>query len=270
MATVSDVATPIASYHHRDFPLADLRAMKKDELISVCIPAHDEQATVGAIVETLRRELVDAAGLVDELLVVDDRSEDGTALVARAAGARIVSVPKIDGSAVPTGGKGEAMRRGLGASSGDIVVFLDGDVENFGTHFVTGLLGPILAFPQTVLVKACYRRPFGESPAGGGRVTELVARPIVSLLFPELSGVTQPLAGEVAVRREVLERLELADGYGVELGMLIDVSRLYGVESIAQVDLEVRAHRNRPLHELAPQARDVLDIALRRAGVRVA
>ncbi|MGD0983371.1 MAG: glucosyl-3-phosphoglycerate synthase [Acidimicrobiales bacterium] len=246
MATVSDVATPIASYHHRDFPLADLRAMKKDQLISVCIPAHDEQATVGAIVETLRRELVDAAG------------------------ARIVSVPKIDGSAVPTGGKGEAMRRGLGASSGDIVVFLDGDVENFGTHFVTGLLGPILAFPQTVLVKACYRRPFGESPAGGGRVTELVARPIVSLLFPELSGVTQPLAGEVAVRREVLERLELADGYGVELGMLIDVSRLYGVESIAQVDLEVRAHRNRPLHELAPQARDVLDIALRRAGVRVA
>ena len=154
MATVSDVATPIASYHHRDFPLADLRAMKKDQLISVCIPAHDEQATVGAIVETLRRELVDAAGLVDELLVVDDRSEDGTALVARAAGARIVSVPKIDGSAVPTGGKGEAMRRGLGASSGDIVVFLDGDVENFGTHFVTGLLGPILAFPQTVLVKA--------------------------------------------------------------------------------------------------------------------
>ena len=181
-----------------------------------------------------------------------------------------MSVPKIDGPAVSAGGKGEAMRRGLAASSGDVVVFLDGDVENFGTHFVTGLLGPILAFSQTMLVKACYRRPFGESPAGGGRVTELVARPLVSLLFPELSGVVQPLAGEVAVRREVLERLELADGYGVELGMLIDVSRRYGVGSIAQVDLDVRAHRNRPAARARAPGRDVLDVALRRAGVRVA
>ena len=118
-------------------------------------------------------------------------------------------------------------------------------------------------------MKACYRRPLGDSPTGGGRVTELVARPVLSLLFPELSGVVQPLAGEVAVRREALEGIELADGYGVELGMLIDISRRYGVGSIAQVDLDVRTHRNRPLHELAPQARDVLDVALGRAGVRV-
>jgi glucosyl-3-phosphoglycerate synthase len=267
MAAASAVTTPIASYHHADFPLGDLKAMKRDRRISVCIPAHDEEATVGAIVATVRRDLVEAAGLVDEILVVDDRSEDGTAAAALAAGARLVSVPKTGGV---TAGKGEAMRQGLSATHGDIVVFLDGDVENFGAHFVTGLLGPLLALPGTMLVKACYRRPFGDSSTGGGRVTELVARPLISLLFPELSGVVQPLAGEVAVRREALSSVELADGYGVELGMLIDISRRFGTASIAQVDLDVRAHRNRPLHELAPQARDVLDIALRRAGVQPA
>ena len=270
MATVPEVTTPIASYHHSDFPLAELRAMKDGARVTVCVPAHDEEATVGAIVEIVRRELVDHTGLVDDLLVVDDRSEDGTAVVAFAAGARVVSVPRAQASATSALGKGEAMRRGLAASTGDMVVFLDGDVENFGTHFVTGLLGPLFASPETMLVKACYRRPLGGSATGGGRVTELVARPIVSLLFPELAGVIQPLAGEVAVRREALGQIELAEGYGVELGMLIDISRRYGVSSIAQVDLEVRAHRNRPLHELAPQARDVLDVALRRAGVRVA
>ncbi|MGA2804972.1 MAG: glucosyl-3-phosphoglycerate synthase [Acidimicrobiales bacterium] len=263
MAAAPDVTTPIASYHHGDFPLEDLKAMKKDRRISVCIPAHDEEATVGAIVGTVHRDLVEGAGLVDELLVVDDRSDDGTAL---AAGARLVSVPKTGGATASALGKGE----GLSARDGDIVVFLDGDVENFGAHFVTGLLGPVLAFAGTMLVKACYRRPFGDSLTGGGRVTELVARPLMSLLFPELSGVVQPLAGEVAVRREARSQVELADGYGVELGVLIDISRRFAVTSIAPVDPDVRTHRNRPLHELAPQARDVPDIALRRAGVQLA
>jgi glucosyl-3-phosphoglycerate synthase len=267
MAALSDVTTPIVTYHHGDFPLAELRAMKKNHRVSVCIPARDEEATVGPIVACVRRELVEDAGLVDDLLVIDDRSADATAVVSYAAGARVVPVSDLAG---PSAGKGEAMRLGLAASDGDVVVFLDGDVENFGTHFVTGLLGPVLCCQETMLVKACYRRPLGDSPTGGGRVTELVARPVLALLFPELSGVVQPLAGEVAVRREALESIELADGYGVEIGMLIDISRRFGVGSIAQVDLEVRTHRNRPLHELAPQARDVLDVALRRAGVRVA
>jgi len=251
--------------------------------ISVCIPARDEGTTSGAIVEAVHRDLVEGAGLVDELVVVDDSSSDGTAAVAFEAGASVTPVshaigwlggvetlsPSPSPSSAPAG-KGQVMRRGLGATSGDIVVFLDADVEDFKVHFVTGLLGPVLLRPDVMLVKGCYRRPIGESPTGGGRVTELVARPIISLLFPELSGVVQPLAGEVAVRREALEGLELASGYGVELGMLIDIWRRFGVGSIAQVDLEVRTHRNRPLHELAPQARDVLDVALRRAGAVVA
>ncbi|MGA3214734.1 MAG: glucosyl-3-phosphoglycerate synthase [Acidimicrobiales bacterium] len=265
MAALSDVTTPIASYHHGDFPVVELQAMKRDRRVSVCIPARDEEATVVPIVESLRRGLVEGAGLVDELLVVDDRSSDTTALVAYGAGARVVSVPDVAGVRA---GKGEAMRLGLAASTGDIIVFLDGDVENFGIHFVTGLLGPVFSNPETMLVKACYRRPIGDSPTGGGRVTELVARPALALLFPELRGVVQPLAGEVAVRREALEHIELADGYGVEVGMLIDISRRYGIGAIAQVDLDVRTHRNRPLSELAPQARDVLEVVLGRAGVR--
>jgi len=276
----------IASYHHADFPLAKLCALKRGRSISVCIPARDEEATVGPIVETVRRELVEGAELVNELIVADDGSRDATAAVASEAGARVLPVMKLDSwryvdavegahgtseqrSAALSGvaGKGEAMRCALAASTGEIVVFLDADVQNFGVHFVTGLLGPILGGPRTMLVKGCYRRPIGEGPTGGGRVTELVARPVLSLLFPELSGVVQPLAGEVAVRREALKGIELAGGYGVELGMLIDIWRRYGTGSISQVDLDVRTHRNRPLHELAPQAREVLDVALRRAGV---
>jgi len=268
MAALSEISSPIVSFHHGDFALATLGAMKGGLRVSVCIPARNEEATVGSIVDCVLRELVDGAGLVDELLVVDDGSSDATAGVARRAGARVVAVTA--GPAPGAGaGKGEAMRRALGESEGEIVVFLDGDVEGFGPHFVTGLLGVILSRPETMLVKAFYRRPLGQSPTGGGRVTELTARPALSLLFPELSGVDQPLAGEVAVRREALEQIVLEGGYGVEIGMLIDISRRYGMGSIAQVDLGVRAHRNRPLHELAPQARDVLEVVLRRAGVRI-
>jgi glucosyl-3-phosphoglycerate synthase len=267
MAALSDVTTPIASYHHGEFAISALCALKGDKVVSVCIPARNEQATLGPIVECVRRELVDTTGLVDELIVVDDGSFDETALVAGRAGARVVSVPSPADSGA---GKGQAMRLGLAESRGDLVVFLDGDVESFGAHFVTGLLGPVMSRSETMLVKACYRRPLGDSPTGGGRVTELVARPLLSLLFPELSGVVQPLAGEVAMRREALKDLELAAGYGVEMGMLIDISRRYGPGAVVQVDLDVRTHRNRPLHELAPQARAVLDIALSRAGVQIA
>jgi glucosyl-3-phosphoglycerate synthase len=251
-------APSVATYRHDDFDIDTLRRLKGDGRIAVCIPARDEQATIGSIVATLHRELASGdRALVDEILVVDDSSTDATALVAEAEGATVLA-----GSGE---GKGQAMA--LAGARAEIVVFLDGDVANFGAHFVTGLLGPLLTRPSTLLVKGAYARPAGEDPHGGGRVTELVAKPALSLLFPHLSGIRQPLAGETAVRRRVLEELALADGYGVEIALLLDVAARYGLGAIAQVDLGVRLHRNRPLHELSLQAREILQELFARAGV---
>lgn len=235
-------------------------AAKGDVTVSVCLPARDEEATVGAIVETIRTRLVDDAPLVDELLVVDDHSSDRTAAAAADAGAAVVRT--TDGQ-----GKGEALWTSMLASKGDLVVWCDADVREFDTAFVTGLLGPLLTDPAVGFVKGFYERPLNDQQEGGGRVTELVARPLVALLFPELEGVVQPLSGEYGGRREVLERLPFVQGYGVDLGLLIDVHRLVGLEGIAQVDLGVRHHRNRPLAELSPQAAAVMATALRRAGI---
>ena len=160
------------------------------------------------------------------------------------------------------------MAAGLEASAGDLVVFLDADVENTSAAFVAGLLGPLLVEEDVALVKGYYTRPLHGSPTGGGRVTELMARPLVDVLFPHLEGVRQPLAGETAAPRSVLEKVDLAPGYGVELALLVDVAARYGVTSVAQVDLGVRVHRNRPIEELRPQAVDVLRAALERAGLR--
>jgi len=278
MATAFDAAAPlaaypIATYDHREFTVGALCAAKAGRRVSVCIPARNEEATIGRILDAVRGELVEGAGLVDELLVVDDASSDRTVAVALASGASVVPADgysRLATAGDPASGKGQAMRSGLDASTGEIVVFLDGDVDNFGAHFVTGLLGPLFASEKTMLVKACYTRPILGSATGGGRVTELVARPILALLFPELAGVVQPLAGEVALRRPALLGLELASGYGVEIAMLIDVAARHGTSTLAQVDLGVRSHRNRPLHELAPQAREVLAAALERAGVEIA
>ncbi len=164
------------------------------------------------------------------------------------------------------GGKGQAMAAALGASSGDLVAFLDADVANTTPAFVTGLLGPLLTTDHIALVKGSYTRPLHGDPTGGGRVTELVARPILELLFPELSWVRQPLAGETAAHRWVFEKLGFAGGYGVELGLLIDLAQSLGPDRLAQVDLGERIHRNRPLHELRPQAVDVLRAALERVS----
>ena len=160
------------------------------------------------------------------------------------------------------------MAAALGASSGEVVAFLDADVANTTPAFVTGLLGPLLTTDDVALVKGFYTRPLHDDPTGGGRVTELVARPVLELLFPELSDVRQPLAGETAAHRWVFEKVGFADGYGVELGLLIDVAQALGADRLAQVDLGERIHRNRPLHELRPQAVDVMRAALA-AGARL-
>jgi glucosyl-3-phosphoglycerate synthase len=246
-----------------DFPVDRVAALKGDRTVSVCIPARDEAATVAGVVGAVHQLTGSSSAprVVDEVIVVDDGSSDDTAAVAVAAGATVIGNPP------GATGKGQAMRRALEASKGDLLVFVDADVTSFGPHFVTGLLGPLLADHGTKLVKAHYRRPIDGEPGGGGRVTELMARPVIDLLFPHLAGIVQPLAGETAAPRSVLERCELADGYAVELALLVDVAAHFGVASVAQVDLGVRAHRNRPLAELRPQATDILRVALERSGL---
>ena len=248
------------------FPLDAVLAAKGGRTVSVCIPAHNEAATVAHVLAAVRLPHVEAeggSGLVDEVLVVDDGSTDGTAAAAAAAGARVVRLARRVG-------KGGAMRAALDAAAGDLLVFLDADVENTTGAFVTSLLGPLLSGAgDFALVKGLYERPIGDAPTGGGRVTELVARPLLEVLFPEcpeLAQVRQPLAGETAAPRWVLEKVGLAPGYGVEIALLVDVVARFGAGAVAQVDLGSRVHRNRSLEELRPQAAEVLRAALERAS----
>ena len=255
----------LRTYGRDAFGEARLREAKAGRTVAVCIPARDEAATVGRVVDAVRRPHVAAAGgsgLVDDVLVVDDGSRDATAQVARAAGARVLRLGERTG-------KGGAMRAGLDGCDGDLVVYLDADVQDTSAAFVTGLVGPLLGGTDIALVKGFYDRPIEGSRTGGGRVTELVARPLLEVLFPDLTGVRQPLAGETAAPRWALEKLTFAPGYGVEIGLLIDVAARFGVEAIAQVDLGTRAHRNRSLDELRPQAVEVLRAALARSHPRL-
>ena len=254
-------------FHHRDFRPEDLAARKGAQTISVCVPAKDEAETIGAIVSSIRVALAEDHRLVDEIIVIDDRSADATAATARAAGATVVSTVEPIGDLVPGTGKGEALWRGLAASTGDLVVFCDADITDFDIRFVLGLVGPLLADPTVSFVKGFYERPDTHAPGTGGRTTELVARPIISLLFPSLTGIVQPLSGEYAARRAVLESVPFVQGYGVDLGLLVDVQERWGADAIAQVDLVSRQHRNRSLDELSPQALSIMQTAFARAGL---
>ena len=259
-------ATAIRMYRHTDFSVDGLVAAKAGRTVSVVLPARDEEPTVGGIVAAIRDAL--APGLVDEVVVVDDGSSDATASAASEAGARVVASSSVLPECGRRTGKGEALWKGVAASTGDLVAFCDADLRDFDPRFVVGLLGPLLLHPDEVrFVKAFYERPLDGSPRGGGRVTELMARPLISVLFPDLSPIVQPLAGEFAAPRAVLETLPFAEGYGVDLGLLVDVCRAFGPSAISQVDLGVRVHRNRPLSELGPMATAILLMALERAGV---
>lgn len=235
--------------------------------VSVCLPARDEEATVGHTVATVRRTLMEHVPLVDEVIVIDDNSADATAEAAAWEGAHVHGSNDVLPDLPPGTGKGNALWKSLYVSNGDLVVWLDADVYNFGSHFVTRLLEPLLADPTVAFVKGYYRRPLFNDPHGGGRVTELMARPVLSALFPELTRFVQPLAGEYAGRRTVLESVPFVQGWGVEIGLLIDLYERYGAGIFAQADLGVREHRNRALDHLAPQAMAVLLTALRRAGI---
>jgi len=257
-------------FHGSQFPPEALVEAKGGLFVSLCLPARDEAATVGPIVETVIRELVERVPLVDEVLVVDDGSTDATAAVAAAAGATVVAASEVLRGCGPGQGKGEALWKALAASKGDLLAFCDADLREFDPAFVTGVLGPLLVEPEVGFVKGFYDRPLEGVAGTGGRVTELVARPLLSLLFPGLAAVVQPLAGEFAARRTVLEQVPFVQGYGVDLGLLVDVASRFGVDAVAQVDLGTRTHRNRPLDELATQALAVLRTALDRAGVELA
>ncbi|MGW3327050.1 glucosyl-3-phosphoglycerate synthase [Streptomyces virginiae] len=236
------------SWSAADRPLDQLLDRKRaaGTTVSVVLPALDEEATVGAIVEVVRRELIEGlpVPLVDELVVVDSGSADRTAEVAAKAGARVVHRDEILPRLPALPGKGEVLWRSLLATDGDIVCFVDADLRDFSASFVSGIVGPLLTDPDVHFVKAMYDRPLGDTPGQGGRVTELVARPLLNLHWPQLAGFVQPLGGEYAVRRSLLERLPFPVGYGVELGLLVDALHTVGLDALAQVDVGVRLHRH--------------------------
>ncbi|WP_103502128.1 glucosyl-3-phosphoglycerate synthase, partial [Streptomyces sp. SM14] len=239
------------SWSAADRPLSRLLAAKRRAgpagSVSVVLPALDEEATVGPIVEAIRTDLMERVPLVDELMVLDSGSTDRTAEVAGAAGAKVVHRDEVLPRLPALPGKGEVLWRSLFATSGEIVCFVDADLREFDSRFVSGIVGPLLTDPGVELVKAMYDRPLGTEQAGagqGGRVTELVARPLLNLHWPRLAGVVQPLGGEYAARRSLLEQLPFPVGYGVELGTLIDTLRISGLDAIAQVDVGVRRHRH--------------------------
>ena len=235
------------TFHHADFRIERAPA-------SACLPAKRCERTVGPAVAAV-------SPVVEEVVVI--AADEPTAQAAEDAGARVL---REGGMEQPVRGKGDAMRRALPQLEGELVVFLDADAPSTGPHYATGLLGPLVS-GEADFVKAFYRRPLGDDPDGGGRVNHLMARPALRVFFPELAGVRQPLAGEVAARRDLLERLPFADGYAVEIAMLIDAWRAVGLDRLAQVDLGVMEHEHQPLHALTDMAETVLRTIVERARV---
>ena len=257
----------IRSFHHSQYALERLLEGKR-ESITVVLPAREVADTIGVIVE----RLMGLAPLIDQILVVDAASEDGSAEIAAAGGAEVHQESELLADFGPVLGKGDAMWRALAVARGELVVYLDSDTLDFSPHFATGLLGPLVCEPDVRFVKAHFRRPFTapdgrEHPDGGGRVNELTARPLLEEFFPDLAGFAQPLAGEVAARRELFERLPFATGYAVETAMLLHArDALGGTGAMAQVDLELRRNQHQPLRALAPMAREVLATVLARVS----
>nr|WP_214404541.1 glucosyl-3-phosphoglycerate synthase [Pseudonocardia lacus] len=249
----------------------ELVAAKAGRRVSVVLPALDEEATVGAIVAAIAPLTRGAVPLVDELVVMDSGSTDRTVEVAAAAGARVVLRTDVLPDLEPRPGKGEVLWRSLAATTGDVVCYIDSDLVDFDPGFVPALLGPLLVESGVELVKGFYRRPLRlettQADTGGGRVTELLVRPLLAALRPQLAGIVQPLGGEYAGTRALLESVPFAAGYGVEIGLLLDTFERTGIDAIAQVNLGVRKHRNRSLVQLGAMARQILAAALGRLGV---
>lgn len=250
--------TMLDTFDHRDFASTDI-SRKLRGTVSVVIPTRNTAGTIAATVAELN--LLAEDGLVGQILVVDADSPDGTAELARQAGAEVRSENELVDGFGPCRGKGDAMWRALAAVNGEIVVYVDGDIADFGRHYITGLAGP-LTDPGKHFIKGRYERPFrygeSEEPAGGGRVTELAARPLLARLAPELLAFDQPLAGEVAARRELLERIPFCCGYGVEIAMLIEIWNQVGIEGMAQVELGTKRNAHQSLAALSGMSSEVI------------
>lgn len=269
----------IDTYDGASWTVPELVSAKRGRSISVVLPALNEERTVAEVIASILPLTADGGGqLVDELVLVDSGSTDATREVARDAGARVVGIEEVlpDAGAefAPRTGKGETLWRSLAATSGDLIAFVDTDLHDPSPDFVPGVVGPLLFSPRPVLVKGYYRRPYvgatATDPFGGGRVNELVAKPMIAAFVPELASLRQPLAGEYAVRREFAEQVPFAAEYGVEIGLVLDALRLHGTEGIAQVDLGSREHRHRSLQALAHTSRHVIETLARRRGLPVA
>lgn len=247
-----------------DWTRERLEAIKADSTLAVVIPALNEEGTIAQVVSAIAAELGE---LVDELVVMDSLSSDSTAEVAAIAGARVHSVADVRPDLGVHSGKGEALWKSQFVTSADVVAFIDADLTEWGTHFILGVVGPLLAHPRVALCRGFYDRVLdidGDVTLEGGRVTELVARPWLTLFRPELGAIVQPLAGEWAIRRNVFEQLHVPIGYGVEFSTLLDVYDEWGIDSIAQVDLGRRAHRHQNIHDLSVMAVEILATAERR------
>ncbi|HZS93576.1 MAG TPA: glucosyl-3-phosphoglycerate synthase [Chloroflexota bacterium] len=263
------------TFHSHEFRnvahLVDLKE-RQNKKISVVLPTLNEEATVGKILATIQRHLMERVPLVDELIIIDSRSQDRTVEIVESLGLPVYEHPDVLSEYGSYVGKGEALWKSLQISNGDIVVWVDSDVTGFHAKYIYGLVGPLLTQPDVGFVKGFYRRPLrlGERllTTGGGRVTELTARPLINLFYPSLSGLVQPLAGEMAGRREILESIPFFTGYGVETGLLIDILERFGLRSIAQVDLETRVHRNQSLLSLSKMAFAIVQVVVKRLEER--
>jgi glucosyl-3-phosphoglycerate synthase len=258
-AADAEASPQTRTFHHSRYPAARIAA-ERTATVGVCLPARECAGTVGTIVEGLAQ--LRSEGVIDEILVVDAASRDGTGHEAERAGARVVQEAELLPWAGPVLGKGDAMWRALSVLDSELICFLDADSEGPTGHYAPGLIGPLVCEPGVRFVKAFYERPFSDGvlsvPGAGGRVNHLLARPALAVFYPELAGIRQPLAGEVAAERELLLGLPFTTGYGVEIAMLIDAWQAVGLEGIAQVDLDVHRNRNQPLQALTPMATTVL------------
>jgi glucosyl-3-phosphoglycerate synthase len=259
----------IKQFHYRDFlPLEKIvgKKQKSGRKVSLVIPTYNEIDTIGNIVSTAKRELIVNMPLLDEIVVMDGGSDDGTPRRARECGAKVYSLGEMGGKNIPQG-KGSALWKSLLVTKGEIIICIDGDIKDFDTRFVYGLLAPLFYEPSVSFVKAYYKRPIVVDDIilhnYGGRVTEILVRPILSTFYPDLAMLFQPLSGEYGFKRDMIIHLPFSAGYGLEIGLILNIYRSLGISSFAQVDMDIRCHRNRSVADLGKMAFAILHVLLK-------